>query len=157
MRQINQRGLKLVMAFEGFREMVYLCTANYWTIGYGHMIRPFDKTRDTREIMSANPFPNGVTKAEAEALLSDDLETAERAVSRLVKFPISENQFSALVSFTFNLGAGNLQASTLRRKINRGELEEASAEFMKWTISGGRKTPGLVRRRQAESALFMSA
>ena len=87
-------------------------------------------------------------------LLSALLIIAERAVLRLIKVPLTDGQFDALVSFTFNLGSGALQRSTLRRKVNREEHEEVPAEFMRWVWAGGRKLKGLVRRREAESIRY---
>ena len=81
---------------------------------------------------------------------------AERAVLRLITVPLSDGQFDALVSFTFNLGSGALQRSTLRRKVNRQEYEDAALEFGKWVWAGGRRLKGLINRRKAEAALFLS-
>lgn len=80
--------------------------------------------------------------------------TAERAVLRLISVPLTDGQFDALVSFTFNLGAGALQRSTLRRKVNREEHEDVPAEFLRWVWAGGRKLNGLIRRRRAEATLY---
>ena len=96
-----------------------------------------------------------ISEAEAEALLIRDLENSEGWVSRLIKTALTENQYSALVSFTFNVGAGALQRSTLRMKLNRGEFQGAADEFPKWRIAGGRILAGLVRRRAAERILFL--
>ena len=97
-----------------------------------------------------------ITEAEAEALLIRDLESSEGWVSRLIKTALTENQYSALTSFTFNVGAGALQRSTLRMKLNRGEYQGAADEFPKWRMAGGRILAGLVRRRTAERALFLA-
>jgi len=82
---------------------------------------------------------------------------AERAVLRLISLPLTDKRFDALVSFTFNLGAGALQRSTPRRQVNRGEHERVLAELMKWVWAAGKKLPGLVRRRQAEGKAYASA
>lgn len=87
---------------------------------------------------------------------ADTERIAERAVLRLISVPLTDGQFDALVSFTFNLGAGALQRSTLRRKMNRGEAEDVPAEFMKWVWAGGRKLKGLIKRRCAEALLFQT-
>ena len=97
-----------------------------------------------------------ITETDADDLLGRDLEASERWVDRLVKTPLSENQFSALTSFTFNVGCGALQRSTLRMKLNRGEYLGAADEFPKWRRAGGRILAGLVRRRAAERALFLA-
>ena len=95
-------------------------------------------------------------EAETETLLIRDLENSEGWVSRLIKTALTENQYSALTSFTFNVGAGALQRSTLRMKLNRGEYQGAADEFPKWRIAGGRILAGLVRRRAAERSLFLT-
>jgi len=99
-------------------------------------------------------FSKPITEQEALTILVADVQTAERAVLRLITVPLTNGQFDALVSFTLNLGGGALQRSTLRRKINRGEHADAPAEFMKWVWAGGRKLKGLVKRRAAEAALY---
>ncbi len=99
-------------------------------------------------------FAGGITTEQAETLLRQDVQTAESAVLRLITVPLTEGQFDALISFTFNLGAGALQRSTLRRKVNRGDHTALPAEFSKWVWAGGRKLEGLVRRREAEAALY---
>jgi lysozyme len=91
---------------------------------------------------------------EGVELLRIDAQIAEAAVVRLIRVPLTDGQFDALVSFTFNLGAGALQRSTLRRRANRGEHEAAAGEFKKWIWAAGKRLPGLVTRRRAESALY---
>lgn len=91
---------------------------------------------------------------EALELLRSDVGKAERAVLRLIAVPLTQGQFDALVSSTFNLGSGALQRSTLRRKVNREEHDDVPAEFMKWTWAGGRKLKGLVKRRAAEAGSY---
>jgi lysozyme len=145
MRHITQDGLDLIKRFEGFSETVYICPAGLPTIGYGHVVKPHEN------------FSCGISKTEAEDLLREDVQVAERAVQRLITVPLTDGQFAALVSFTFNLGAGSLQRSTLRRKINREEHEDASIEFLRWVWAGGRKLKGLVRRREAEAALYAAS
>lgn len=142
MRHITQNGLALIKQFEGFSAEPYLCPAGYWTIGYGHVIH------DPKD------YPYSITNDEALELLSHDIMKAENAVLRLISVPLTNGQFDALVSFTFNLGSGALQRSTLRRKINRADHADAPAEFRKWVWAGGKKLNGLVRRRAAESATY---
>ena len=118
MRHINERGIKIVKSFEGFSVDPFLCPALVWTVGYGATTG-----RDSRPIrMDMEP----ISEADADDLLSRDLEAAEGWVHRLIKTPLTENQFSALTSFTFNVGAGALQRSTLRMKLNRGEYQNAA-------------------------------
>ena len=151
MRHINERGIEIIKGFEGFSSEPYLCPANVRTYGYGA----------TRGSTGGPVDPDmGViseAEAEAEALLVRDLESSEGWVLRLVKKALTENQFSALTSFTFNVGCGALQRSTLRMKLNRGEYTLGAAdEFPKWRRAGGRILAGLVRRRAAERALFLT-
>lgn len=144
MRNITEDGLRLIRRFEGFSAVPYLCPAGYLTVGYGHVVK------------NPDAFRQPITKDEATKILTVDVETAERAVLRLISMPLTDGQFDALVSFTFNLGAGALQRSTLRRKVNREDHEDAAAEFLRWVWAGGRKLPGLIRRRQAEAMLYQS-
>lgn len=138
----SQKGIDLIKDFEGFVSDAYLCPAGVWTIGYGH-------TGDVEKGMS-------ITQHQAEAVLTVDLERFERAVNRLVDVHLTQGQFDALVSFTFNLGEGNLAKSTLLRKLNEGDYAGAAEEFPKWKRAGGRVLPGLVKRRAAEQRLFLS-
>lgn len=146
MRHITQNGISLIKRFEGFETEIYLDAAGLPTIGYGHLLRAGE----------AKMFKNGISPEAGEALLIKDVLSAECAVLRLIKAPLTDSQFDALVSFTFNLGSGALQRSTLRRKINREEHEEIPAEFMRWVWAGGRKLKGLIRRRDAEVHLYIS-
>ena len=147
MRHINERGIEIVKSFEGISLEPYLCPANVWTVGYGATVGSDGGPID--------PDMEPISEDEAEALLLRDLESSEGWVSRLIKTALTENQFSALVSFTFNLGAGSLQRSTLRMKLNRSEYQSAADEFPKWRMAGGRVLAGLVRRRASERKLFL--
>lgn len=145
MRHITQEGLNLIKRFEGFKSEIYLDAAGLPTIGYGHLIRKGEHKM----------FENGISEAAGEALLIKDVLLAEQAVCRLINVPLSNGQFDALVSFTFNLGSGALQRSTLRRKVNREDHHEVPEQLMRWVWAGGRKLRGLVRRRIAEVELYM--
>lgn len=129
----------LVKRFEGFRARPYLCPAGYWTIGYGRLA-----TQDHPPI----------DELQAEAMLIEDLAGARAAVLRLVRHPLTDYQLDAITDWTFNLGSGRLKGSSLRAKLNRGDLGEVPGELRKWTIGGGRRLPGLVIRREAEAAMF---
>lgn len=148
-RAINQAGLELVKEMEGFRADAYVCPAGVWTIGYGH----------TDGVQRGQH----VTREEAEELLRRDLEGAAASVERLITVPLTDNQFAALVSFTFNVGENNLRNSTLRRKLNAGQYDAAPAQLSLWVkatdpATGQKKTlPGLVRRRSAEGQLWLRA
>ena len=145
MRHITQNGLDLIKRFEGFSRTVYFCPAGYPTIGYGHVVKDDED------------FSAGIDEAQAEDLLRQDAQIAERAVLRLISVPLTDGQFDALVSFTYNLGGGALQRSTLRLKINRKEHGEVPEQFMRWVWAGGRKLKGLVRRRAAEAGLYQTS
>jgi GH24 family phage-related lysozyme (muramidase) len=144
MRHVTEAGLNLIKRFEGFSATIYTCPAGYPTIGYGHVVLAHEQDQ----------FTAGITPAEATELLRKDALIAERAVIRLISVPLTDGQFDALVSFTFNLGAGALQRSTLRWKVNRREHESVPVDLMKWVWAAGKRLPGLVRRRQAEGASY---
>lgn len=144
MRHITEIGLILIKRFEGFSPTVYICPAGYPTVGYGHLVRAEEQER----------FRDGVTDVWAGELLKQDVRAAEAAVVRLITTPLTDGQFDALVSFTFNLGAGALQRSTLRRIVNRGSHGEVADQLGRWVIAGGRKQPGLVNRRRAEAIRY---
>ena len=148
MRLINERGIEIVKSFEGLALLPYVCAGGVISVGYGCTIS-----------RTGGPFNldmEPITEAEADALLLRDLENAEGWVRRLIKTRLSENSFSSLVSFTFNVGAGALQRSILRMKLNREEYQGAADEFPKWRRAGGRILAVLVRRRAAERALFLA-
>ena len=167
--KLSKAGADLMHRFEGCRNKPYLCPAHIWTIGYGHvlyqeqirlpMVRVPDKhTPMIRKEMPLRTEDNRVwTKEEIEKLFSDDVATFERGVLRLVPGVVGrQGAFDALVSISFNFGLGNLQRSTIRMKANRGDWEGAAEAFMAWTKGGGKVLPGLVKRRQAEKALFLA-
>ena len=138
----------MIKHHEGVRYEPYRCPAGLWTVGVGHLIGdgktlPPDWNRkfSTKEI---------------DSILAADLRRFERGVLRLCPVRLTQGQFDALVSFSFNVGLGNLQRSTLRMKTNRGEKEAASKEFSKWIKGGGRVLPGLVKRRKDEAILYLS-
>ena len=144
MRHLTDEGLALIKRFEGFAPEVYICPGGWPTIGYGHVVRDHEHER----------FADGIDEAIADELLSLDVETAERAVLRLIRVPLEDGRFDALCSFAFNLGSGALQRSTLRRKVNREEHHNVPTEFRRWVWAGGRKLKGLIRRREAEAGLY---
>lgn len=144
MRHINKAGLELVKSFEGLRLKVYLDPVNILTVGYGHT---------GKELR----LGQSITKEKAEELLKADLFSAESAVENCVVRKINDNQFSALVSFAFNVGNGAMKNSTLVKLLNQGAPKEAVADqFLRWNKAGGKALPGLTRRRRAERELFLS-
>jgi len=143
----GQKGLKLIKEFEGFRSKPYLCSANVPTIGYGATYYPSGKK------VTLNDQP--ITEEYAVQLLSTMLDTFEKAVDSFCRDDINQDQFDALVSFAYNLGNGSLKSSTLLKKVNANPNDPTIRdEFMKWVNAGGKKLPGLVRRRQAEADLY---
>jgi lysozyme len=166
--KLSKAGEDLMHRFEGFRNKPYLCPAHIWTIGYGHVlyqeqirlpvVRVPDKhTPMIRKEMPLKPEDNRVwSKEEINKLFSDDIATFERGVLRLVPSVVGrQGSFDALVSISYNFGLGNLQRSTIRMKANRGDWEGAAEAFRAWTKGGGKVLPGLVKRRDAEIALFL--
>lgn len=141
-RRINETGLELIKDFEGLRLSAYQDAVGVWTIGYGHTSTAYPGQR--------------ITIAQATALLRQDVANFENAVTQAVRVPITENQFAALVSFTYNVGSGALNSSTLLRKLNAGDTFGAASEFLRWNRAGGNVLAGLTRRREAERSLFLS-
>lgn len=140
---ISQKGIDLIKNFEGCRLNAYKCPAGVWTIGYGHTgseVKPGLK----------------ITQAEAEKILKSDLVVHCNNVSKLVKVPLNQNQFDALVSFEYNVGYGNFSKSTLLKLLNQKKYKEASGQFEKWVYANKKILSGLVKRRKAEKDLFIS-
>ncbi len=149
---ISSKGLDLIKEFEGLKLKMYNDAADHCTIGYGHLIH-YGKCD---ELESEEVFKDGITKEKAEELLKDKVKTFEKAVNRDVKVPLTQNQFDALVSFTYNLGQNILKGSSLLTKLNNKEYEAVPDKMLKYVYSGGRKLEGLVRRRTKEGKLFCS-
>ena len=167
--KLGKAGEDLMHRYEGFRNKPYLCPAHIWTIGYGHVLYqdqirlPVVRVEGKDVPMIRKEYPlkpedNRVwTKEEINELFRVDVATFERGVLRLVPGCVGrQGSFDALVSISFNFGLGNLQRSTIRMKANRGDWEGAAEAFMAWTKGGGKVLPGLVKRRQAEIALFLT-
>ena len=151
MMAIPEAAIDLAKRFEGFhrvpkhdpqRAYPYLCPAGYWTIGYGHLCQPDHPP---------------ISEEEGESYLAADLQIALRATLRYcpVLATEPENRLASIMDFTFNLGAGRLQTSTLRRRVNQRDWAAAGTELGRWVRGGGRILPGLVVRRQAEAALLI--
>ena len=157
--KVSDRCLEMIRHHEGVRTKPYRCPALLWTVGIGHVIDPrhIGVKLDERKNL---PIPDGWDRVlsldEVNQILANDLVTFERGVLRLCPANLTQPRFDALVSFSFNVGLGNLQRSTIRMKHNRGEFEEAAESFMQWTKAGGKELPGLVKRRKDERALYLS-
>lgn len=145
--QTSEKGIAVIKQFEGCKLTAYQDSVGVWTIGYG-WTQPVD----------GKPIRAGMTikQETAERLLKTGLVSYESDVSRLVKVSLTQGQFDALVSFTYNLGARSLSTSTLLRKLNAGDYAGAADEFLRWNKAGGKVLNGLARRREAERALFLS-
>lgn len=142
--KISQKGIAVIKQFEGLRLTAYKCPAGVLTIGYGST--------------GAHVKPGmTITAQEAERLLLDDISRFEVGVQEVIKKPLTQGQFDALVSFSFNVGLGALRESTLAAKLKAGDIACAANEFARWSKAGGKILPGLVKRREAERALFVGA
>lgn len=145
--QINSDGLLIIKSFEGLELRAYQDSVGVWTIGYGH----------TSMAGPPQVYPGMViTKAEAEEILRRDLRVFETGVQNALTIATNSDQFSAMVSFSFNVGLGAFRDSTLLRKHNAGDFAGAANEFLRWVYAGGQFLPGLERRRKAERALYLS-
>ena len=138
----SKKGKALIKKYEGCRLKAYKCPAGVLTIGYGH-------TNNVR-------IDDVITQAEADKLLDIDIAIKEKEVNSVLKVPVTQGQYDALVSFAFNLGIGNLKKSTLLRLVNQGKYKNASNEFSRWVYAGGKVLTGLVKRRNEEKELFLS-
>jgi lysozyme len=171
MRQLNANGLTLIKRFEGIEDGnpttvnldPYLDPIGIWTIGWGHAITDakgrYLRGKEQKAAAYAL-YPGGLTFLQAETLLLADSLESSKDVNALVKVALSDNQFSALVSFEFNTGA--LGSSTLLKKLNAGDYTAAADQFLRWTKARDAKgnlveLPGLVMRRKAERQLFLTA
>jgi len=143
--KFSAAGMELLKRFEGFRNRVYLDVAGLPTIGYGH------------RLLHSDSFPNGIDEPQAANLLACDVRDAEQAVERMVKAPLTQGQFDALVDFTFNLGAGRLASSTLLKSLNAGRYDDAAEQLLRWDHAGGQEMAALKSRREAEAALWRNA
>ncbi len=144
--QLNKKGLDLITKFEGLRLKAYKDIGGVLTIGYGH----------TNALPPEIKEDEIITNEIALDILENDLRYTEAEVTKLLSVNITDNQFSALVSFAFNLGIAQLKRSTLLKKLNSGDTLGAANEFRKWDIDGGKVVVGLTRRREAERGLFLS-
>jgi lysozyme len=137
---ISEEGISLIKKFEGCELRSYQDAVDVWTVGYGH-------TKDVKPGQM-------ITKEEAEEMLIEELTEYCSYVETAVEVPLHQNQFDALVSWTYNLGPTNLNSSTMLKKLNAGEYEDIPEQIKRWNKAGGKVLPGLERRRLAESLLF---
>jgi lysozyme len=137
---IGTKGLDLIKFFEGLELNAYQCAAGVWTIGYGH-------TKDVQQGMT-------ISEATANEMLAEELNEYESYINGLVTVELNQDQFDAMVSWVYNLGVGNLKASTLLKVLNAGDYDGVPAQMMRWNKAGGKVLEGLTKRRQAEADLF---
>jgi lysozyme len=156
---VSDKAIKMIMHHEGLRLKPYRCPAKLWTIGVGHVLYP-DQGKiplNERDSYQLRPEDNRVfTQEEVNNILKADLRRFEQGVSRYITVELNQGMFDALVSFSFNVGLGTLQRSTLRMKLNRGDKEGAAEELMKYCMAGGKILRGLQNRRIDEKNLFLS-
>jgi len=136
----SQEGISLIKSFEGCELTAYRCSADVPTIGYGHTVGVSDGDTCTQE--------------EAETMLAEDLVEFEDYVKNYVESELQQNEFDALVAWTYNLGPANLKESTMLKELNSGNFEEVPRQMKRWNRAGGEVLDGLIRRREAESRLF---
>ncbi len=157
--KVSKEAIEGIKKDEGVRTKPYRCPALLWTVGVGHVIDPNHirvKLDERKNIPLPLEWDRVLSMAEVDGILANDLATFERGVLRLCPSGLTQGRFDALVSFSFNVGLGNLQRSTIRMKHNRGDFEGAAESFMAWTKAGGKELPGLVKRRKHERALYES-
>ena len=157
--KVSDSAIEVIKHHEGKRNRPYMCSALLWTIGFGHVLYP-EQAKLKLEERKAYPLRPEHDKVWSDggidAILRSDLQRFENGVLRLCpSVSDSQSHFDALVSFSFNVGLGSLQSSTLRMKYNRGDYSGAADEFLKWVRGGGRVLPGLVKRRSDERSLFL--
>ena len=139
---ISQKGVEAIKAFEGFSPLEYNCVAGKRTIGYGHVLNPGES------------YVCGLSETKAEEILLRDLNAVETAVDAAVHSPLEECQRDALVSFAFNIGVYAFQRSTLLKELNAGNYGQVPKQMLRWIYVDGKPCEGLLRRRQAEAAMF---
>ena len=157
--KVSPKAIEIVKHHEGVRFKPYRCPARLYTVGVGHVMYPEQgklKIED-RDGFPLRPEDNRVwTKDEVDAILKADLARFEKGVATYCTVPLTQGMFDALVSFSFNVGLGTLQRSTLRSKLNRGDKAGAADEFLKYCLAGGKILKGLQNRRIDERAMFLS-
>lgn len=143
--KMTREGLALIKLFEGFKAKAYRCAAGMWTIGYGHT-----------SVSGAPEVKAGmkVSREEASAILARDVERFAEGVRKVVAVTLTDQQFSALVSFAYNAGLGAFRSSSVLKAVNQGDQAAVPRRLSLWVKAGGRVLPGLVKRRAAEAALF---
>lgn len=157
--KVSAKAIEVIRHHEGVRSKPYRCPAKLWTIGVGHVLYP-DQGKiplAERDNYPLRPEDNrSFTAQEIDGILRSDLARFEQGVSKLIIVPLTQGMFDGLVSFSFNVGLGTLQRSTLRAKLNRNDKEGAAEELLKYCMAGGKILKGLQNRRIDERAMFLS-
>lgn len=155
LQKISESGKKQLAAWEGFRTQVYKDVAGFPTIGVGHLLTQDERSSGKIEINGQFVrYSDGITEQQVYDLLDKDLDRFEAAVNKRVKVPLKQNQFDALVSFSFNVGVGAFRNSTLLRRLNEKDYDEVPNQLRRWVRSGGRVVKGLINRREHEIQLW---
>jgi lysozyme len=153
--QMSQRGKELLAQWEGVELKVYKDSAGLPTIGVGHLLTRDELTSGKISIRGEPiKYANGLTRQQAIELLDQDLDKFEEVINSSVKVDLSQNQFDALVAFTFNVGANAFRSSTLLKVLNQGQYLEVPNQLRRWVFSGGQRVQGLANRREKEIALW---
>jgi len=153
--KMSENGLELLKEWEGFKLRMYKDSAGLPTIGVGHLITKSEQASGQITIEGvAVAYANGLTDQQVLDLLSQDVKPAEQAVTNGVKVALNQNQFDALVSFTFNVGNGAFNGSTLLKVLNQGNYSQVPDQLRRWNKAGGQVVQGLVNRRQNEINLW---
>lgn len=156
--KVSDKAIKMIQHHEGVRQRPYRCPAKLWTIGVGHVMYPeHGKLKvEERANLPLRPEDERIfSMDEVNAILRIDLDRFERGVEKFCPVPLTQGMFDGLVSFSFNVGLGTLQRSTLRQKLLRGDKEGAAEELLKYCMAGGKVLKGLQNRRIDERALFL--
>jgi lysozyme len=156
---ISDKAIEMIKHHEGVRQKPYRCPAKLWTVGVGHVLYPEQgkmKIEERDGFALKNADSRTFSMEEVNAILKSDLARFERGVVQFCPVPLTQGQYDALISFSFNVGLGTLQRSTLRQKVLRGDMEGASDELLKYCKAGGKILKGLENRRKDERALFLS-
>ena len=156
---VSPKAIKMISHHEGVRQTPYKCPAKLWTVGVGHVMFPEQGRLKIDERDAFVPSPEAMRKysmEEVDAILRADLARFEKGVATYCPVSLTQGQFDSLVSFSFNVGLGTLQRSTLRQKVLRGDMAGAAEELLKYCMAGGKILKGLQNRRIDERALFLS-
>ena len=157
-RRLSPDGVQLLRALEGVESHAYQDVAGLWTIGVGHLLTEAERAQRA-VVCDGDPVPygDGLTDAQIDALLRQDVQRFERALAQSITVPLAQHQWDALVCWCYNVGVGAMQGSTLRTVLNAGEYADVPEQLRRWNRAGGRVVQGLGNRREREIALWDQA